>query len=527
MAGRTVFLLFLCILGESIVVQKVRMKTANLIAALTGAVLLFGMSNCSRSYPPLPAGTTEIFVSPSGNDSNPGTFEKPLGSIHQAVQKLEAGMTVTLLDGVFELDDIVVITGKGTPDNWITIRGAKGAKAILDGIDLNIANSREYPGNNGLIQVQNAEYVRIQNIHVRNSRRAGINIQDSKHVDVINCISENSLSPGIAAWQGCEYIRLLGNTVINANDMKMSWTPYKGHEAPHEAISMAGPHHFEVAWNHVYNCEKEGIDVKETASFGVVHHNYVHDLKRQGLYIDGWFGQLQDIEMHNNVVTRCEAGIAISSEEGPNTKNLNIHHNLVYDNRASGIFFSRWGADNPRENIKVYNNTFYRNGLGHDFSGDPQYWLSGGCYLYSTNLQDVRIVNNIFALNSPFEIGYTGRFEENWTSLKNIEITNNLIHDVNTVEYPIYLKVFVKDSVYSTTGTDAILADPLFVNPEHGDFRLRENSPAIDAGLTDPEDGANTKRGGFLGALSPDASREDFWWLDNFPPEIDIENYGQ
>ena len=199
----------------------------------------------------------------------------------------------------------------------------------------------------------------------------------------------------------------------------------------------------------------------------------------------------------------------------------------MYDNRASGIFFSRWGADNPRENIKVYNNTFYRNGLGQDFSGDPQYWLSGGCYLYSTNLQDVRIVNNIFALNSPFEIGYTGRFEENWTSLKNIEITNNLIHDVNTVEYPLYLKVFVKDSVYSTTGTDAILADPLFVNPEHGDFRLRENSPAIDAGLTDPEDGANTKRGGFLGALPPDASREDFWWLDNFPPEIDIENYGQ
>src|SRR5690606_35302709 len=94
MAGRTVFLLFLCILGESIVVQKVRMKTTNLIAALTGAVLLFGMSNCSRSYPPLPEGTTEIFVPPSGNDSNPGTLEKPLGSIHQAVQKLEAGMTV-------------------------------------------------------------------------------------------------------------------------------------------------------------------------------------------------------------------------------------------------------------------------------------------------------------------------------------------------------------------------------------------------------------------------------------------------
>ena len=97
------------------------------------------------------------------------------------------------------------------------------------------------------------------------------------------------------------------------------------------AISVAGSHHFEVAWNHVYNGQKEGIDVKETAAFGTVHHNYVHDCKRQGLYIDGWFGKLEQLEMNENVVHNCEAGIALSSEDGPNTKNLRIHHNLVYN----------------------------------------------------------------------------------------------------------------------------------------------------------------------------------------------------
>lgn len=475
--------------------------------------------NNERTLPSLKEDLTEIFVSPSGNDSNPGTLEKPIRSIQKAVDDLGPGKTVMLLDGVYDLDAAIVITAKGTTEKWATFRGAPGAKVILDGIDVNIVNSGGYPGNNGLIQIQNAEYVRTQNIHVRNSHRAGINIQDSKYVDVINCISENSLSPGIAAWQGCEYIRVLGNTVINANNMEMSWTEYKGHEAPHEAISMAGPHHFEVAWNHVYNCEKEGIDVKETASFGVVHHNYIHDLKRQGLYIDGWFGQLQDIEMHDNVVTRCEAGIAISSEEGPNTKNLKIHHNLVYNNRATGIFFSRWGADNPRENVEVYNNTFYRNGHGRDFSGDPQYWLSGGCYLYSTNLRDVKIFNNIFARNSPFEIGHTGRFEGDWMTEKKIEITNNLIYDVNTVNYPIYLEVWAKDSVYSIAGTAVIEADPLFVDPENHDFRLKENSPAANA--------ENSNGGDYLGAFAPGVSEDSFWWLENFPPEIDIETYGK
>lgn len=496
------------------------------IAILTVTLVAFLVScespNSAQALSPSLDAATEIFVSPSGQDSNPGTLQKPLRSVQKAVSKLGPGKTVTLLAGVYELDAMVVITAKGTSEKWVTVRGAHGAKVILDGIDVNIVNSGGYPGNNGLIQIQKSEYVRIQNIHVRNSHRAGINIQESKYIDVINCVSENSLSPGIAAWQGCEYIRVLGNTVINANNMKMSWTQYKGHEAPHEAISMAGPHHFEVAWNHVYDCEKEGIDVKETASFGVVHHNYVHDLKRQGLYIDGWFGQLEDIEMHDNVVTGCEAGIAISSEEGPSTKDLRIHHNLVYDNRATGIFFSRWGADNPRENILVYNNTFYRNGLGRNFSGDPQYWLSGGCYLYSTNLRDVKIFNNIFALNSPFEIGHTARFEGDWMAQKNIEITNNLIYDINTVDYPIYLKVWAKDSVYSITGKRVIEADPGFVDPENHDFRLKENSPAANGGTSDPEDVGNSDKGNYLGAFPPGTSTESFWWLGNFPPDIDI-----
>jgi len=455
----------------------------------------------------------ELFVSLTGNDANPGTQEKPLRSIQRAVDRLGPGETVTLLEGTYDLDAPITITVKGTVDGWVTLRGAEGAKVILDGLNFNIPDSGIYPRNNGLIQIERAAYVRVRNIHVRNSRRAGINIQESHHIDVVNCISENSLSPGIAAWQRCEYIRVLGNTVINANDMKMSWTPYTGHEAPHEAISMAGPHHFEVAWNHVYDCRKEGIDVKETASFGTVHHNYVHDCDRQGLYIDAWFGQLAHIEMYHNVVHGCESGIAISSEDGPNTKNLKIHHNLVYNNRATGIFFSRWGVDNMREHVAIYNNTFYRNGWGKDFTGDPQYWLSGGCYLFSTNLRDVRISNNIFAHNFPFEIGHTARFKDGWAVSQAIDISRNLIHDINTIDYPIYLHTWLKDSVYSITGTHAILADPLFENPAEGDFRLKEGSPAKDG------------TGKNLGVFPEGTRQESFWWKSNFPPVIDVENY--
>lgn len=490
----------------------------------TLCLLLFSISvgfSCGKKHSAAPErAPQEYFISTNGDDSHSGSEESPWASFGYAIGKLKPGDILTLLGGTYEVDDMITVARRGQSDGWITLRGKEDESVIIDGSDANIGAGAAYPYNNGLIQITEASYIRIQNLTMRNSHRSGINIQDSDHVDVLNCITQNTLSPGIAAWQECTDIRVLGNTVVNANDRDMSWEPFTGSEAPHEAISMAGPHRFEVAYNHVYDCRKEGIDVKETAADGAVHHNYVHDCARQGLYIDGWFGVLEDIEMHHNVVHGCEAGIAVSSEDGPNTRDLSIHHNLVYDNRATGMFFSRWGQDNPRQNIAVYNNTFYRNGWGPNFSGDPSYWLSGGCYLYSDNLLDVTIQNNIFARNKPFEIGYTERLNPAEMEIKQIVIQYNLIHNINTVDTPFYMATWADDWVSVTPGDHAVEADPLFADPSGGDFRIQPNSPAVDAG--NPEAAYNDPDGSRsdIGAFSSGAAAEDFWWQTDFPPEI-------
>ena len=40
---------------------------------------------------------------------------------------------------------------------------------------------------------------------------------------------------------------------------------------PHEAISVAGGTYFEVVYNHVYDCCKEGIEGKEVSTTGGKH----------------------------------------------------------------------------------------------------------------------------------------------------------------------------------------------------------------------------------------------------------------
>ncbi len=98
----------------------------------------------------------------------------------------------------------------GNQNQWITIQAEEGIKVIIDGAGANIPSGGKYPYNTGLIQIENAAFIRLLNINVQNSHRSGINIQDSHHIDVINCTAENSLSPGIAAWQQCEYMSCAG-----------------------------------------------------------------------------------------------------------------------------------------------------------------------------------------------------------------------------------------------------------------------------------------------------------------------------
>jgi hypothetical protein len=198
-----------------------------------------------------------------------------------------------------------------------------------------------------------------------------------------------------------------------------------------------------------------------------------------------------------------------------------VHHNLVFNNRCAGFFFSRWGEDLTRKDVHVYNNTFYRNGYNNTQNGDPNWWLMGGFYLFTTNMEDVYIRNNILSLDYPFELGKSQDYLEGDLEAKNIVLEYNLIHDAGTMSSPFYMASWAKDSVYSITGDHPIEADPLFADPSAQDFRLQAASPAIDkghpeAGFNDPDGTRND-----IGAFPSGYSGNYFWWKTDFPPKID------
>ena len=190
---------------------------------------------------------------------------------------------------------------------------------------------------------------------------------------------------------------------------------------------------------------------------------------------------------------------------------VNIHDNLIFNNKGSGLYFSRFGVDGERRNIRIVNNTFHHNGYGRPSAGQSYYWMPGGLYLYSNKVHGISIKNNIFSDNSGFQIGYSELFLKNkhsWQAVcreQAIRISENLIYGRNIIYSPIRSGGNPPDRVkiYAVNGDQAVFGNPLFKSAERQDFTPTCGSPAsiggVKAGVFVPKQGSTQ------------------WWQRKFP----------
>ena len=417
------------------------------------------------------------YVAPWGNDNQTGSYEAPWLTIQKGADELHPGDTLIIRDGVYRITKEIRPRRSGTPDNWITYYVLPGEKAVVDAENF-VEGDEEgtYPSRLGLgsIQIEKVSYIRVEGLMVRNSRSAGFIVRGpAEHVRLINCKTDRSYNSGIGVWYA-DHVKVLHCEVTRANEPAMRVPGQQmGREAPHEAISICGAKYFEVAYNHIHHCFKEGIDVKEVSAHGVVHHNHIHDLPRQGLYVDAWFGLLHDVVFHSNVVHDCEWGFAISVEgKDSELRNVKFYNNLLFDNRASGIVFGVWGQDRPRSGIEIYNNTIYNNGT-------PGHWAgtTGGIDIKSANMQDVKIYRNIIFNNWGYEIATLFDPE---TVQQELEKRNVIIKDNITGAFKSKVAdwSFFEIEMHGFLPKDNTEADPLFTDPRRSDFSIPFHSPA-------------------------------------------------
>lgn len=388
------------------------------------AVATVALASCPGPAPRLGPGQglpQVYWVAPRGDDSGPGSRARPWATLQHAAELLGPGERVEIRGGTYRIDTAIAPRRSGTDVGWIEYVAHDRERVVIDASALEVpppSGDPPFAHDQGAFQLEDVAYVRVEGLTVRNAHQAGFTVRDSHHVALVGNSTDRTFASGIAVWdsqhddRGTEHIEIRGNTITRANDPRMRppWAPEEA-EPPHEAISIGGALHFEVADNHVHHCGKEGIDVKETSKHGTVHHNHVHHVERQGLYVDAWFDRLADVELAHNHVHHCGgAGVVVSVEGGSVAEDLWIHHNRIHDNDGTGVLFSRWGDDGPRRRVVLEGNHIEHNGHGRPRAGERYFWLTGGIFLYSSNLRRAWIRDNVLVDNRGFQIAVSQRW---------------------------------------------------------------------------------------------------------------------
>jgi hypothetical protein len=194
---------------------------------------------------------------------------------------------------------------------------------------------------------------------------------------------------------------------------------------------------------------------------------------------------------HDNLVERCKLweiydAALTNQNNGASVEEYNIiyRHNVIWNSEYS---FEYWNRPETSQTHDIYfiNNTCINagHGWGHVQRRDP----SGRhlCfYVADAPLENLVVANNVFyeATKNAF---YAPAWKPEW--LRALRMDNNIwVQREGTM-------ISFKDRGYAMSEfaqyqadwgleSHSLAADPLLVNPEGLDFRLREGSPCVDAG---------------------------------------------
>lgn len=403
------------------------------------------------------------FVSKSGNNNadglTPATAWATMSKVNSS--SFSPGDRVLFKRGDTWREQLI-IRSSGSANGNITF-GAYGTgdKPVIDGTGVTMSTYH------GLINAYQREYIIVEDIRVQNSgigkanKNSGIDFYGGSHITIRNCEVYKTESAGIR-MNTSSNVGIFHNDVSNTNCWDAS-----------EQISLSSVNGFEVAYNKSYtNCNPSysppggaGIDAKGGANNGSIHHNEVWDIAggSNGIYVDAYSKHTYNIEIYNNYLHDIPSNaFTIGSEAGGLLENILVHHNIVHNSTHAGVMFhNQHNTSGAVRDVKIINNTFYRN--GQNGVNDQ-----GNIRIADQLIENLIIKNNIMSDNHNFQVG---------------------VHNVAgppaseyTVDYNVLDGSQNNTGGYvAVTGTNAIKSAPQFVNSSANDFNLQSGSPAEDA----------------------------------------------
>lgn len=364
-----------------------------------------------------------FYISPTGNDSNPGTELLPWKSLAMAGSEVMAGDTIILRGGIY--NERLVIKNSGNESAGpIIFKNYPGELPILDGSTMTLPSGDSY----GLVEGYNISYVTVEGLELRNAKTTlddttpmgvyfagrGSHITIKKlviHEIENNHINGNAHGILIAGNQAVSMsqITIEENRLYN---LILGWS---------ESVSLNGNvENFLVTKNTIYNNNNIAIDAigyEETcplsvcipemdrARNGVISQNIIYDISSKdnpvyegessavGIYVDGG----KDIVIEKNMIRTSDFGIELSSEkENGNyyADNIIVRNNIVTGNSNGGLALGGYTPTRKGcRNCSIVNNTFYHNNKLYLI--DQSEGSFGEVYFQNNNV-DTIFKNNIF-----------------------------------------------------------------------------------------------------------------------------------
>jgi hypothetical protein len=152
----------------------------------------------------------QIYVSPTGDDNNPGTIELPYRTLTKAVSVSGPDTLIYMRGGVFNDSTTHMLNKTGLPDQYIKVWAYPGETPIID-----FSNQPVSTSSRGIRITHN--YWHLKGLVIRNAKDNGIHIQSYYNI-VENCVLYDNNDTGIQISNGGSYNLILNCDSFRNND---------------------------------------------------------------------------------------------------------------------------------------------------------------------------------------------------------------------------------------------------------------------------------------------------------------------